>query len=467
MERARKRNIVVSLTSVHRPRGGGRSVPSMGRKDRRRTNRRVIGGSGSAWVLSSGGTQANLDIDFVNDRAWNGSIVSIPSLLTCTRASIGYYTKADGTLQSFSNNVLRYGTNGLLVEEARTNLCIRSQTLDHADWTKAGTTVTADQIAAPDGTTTADQIFETAGGGNIRHIIARQSAVIASSTNTYSIYVKKGTRRYVQLLIVSTHGFDCYFDFDTGTITDTNVVGSGALTSSSVETLANGWFRLILTGVCSSDTTPFLHIALSDRPDNTTGVFQNNSPAYAGSISEYVYAWGAQVEAGAFATSYIPTTASTATRAADAVSMTVASISGFSATAGTAYEQATSINLSNNGGVWTFDNGTSDERLQRWRFGTSSVKTVSDGGVNILNDTGGTLANGATYKHAWAFASGDFAWSLDGGVVGTSVAVGFPTVTTLRFGVDSVGSTIWNSYIKRFAYWNTRLNNAALQALTT
>src|SRR5688572_8607654 len=64
------------------------------------------------WVITSGANIPVLDIDFVNNRAYNAPFsVSIASLLTCTRASTGYYTWADGTLTSFAVDTLRYGTN--------------------------------------------------------------------------------------------------------------------------------------------------------------------------------------------------------------------------------------------------------------------------------------------------------------------------------------------------------------------
>ena len=44
-------------------------------------------GKAHSWIFNSGGTLAALDIDFVNNKAWNGTASSIASLLTCSRAS--------------------------------------------------------------------------------------------------------------------------------------------------------------------------------------------------------------------------------------------------------------------------------------------------------------------------------------------------------------------------------------------
>jgi hypothetical protein len=144
-----------------------------------------------AWVLRSGGTAATLDIDFVNGNAWNGGpgSASITALLACTRATpaAAYYTNANGTLVTFAANTLRYGTNGLLVEEARTNLCLRSQEFDNATWELGNNTVTANQDTAPDGTVTADLVTLT----DISHNPHQQITVSASTDYTFSFYAKR------------------------------------------------------------------------------------------------------------------------------------------------------------------------------------------------------------------------------------------------------------------------------------
>lgn len=84
-------------------------------------------GRSSSWVLSGSGTLADLDLDFVNNRGWQGLLASPASLVTCTRAISGtghvydYAEDANGVWYPFSANTPRITNKGLLVEESRTN----------------------------------------------------------------------------------------------------------------------------------------------------------------------------------------------------------------------------------------------------------------------------------------------------------------------------------------------------------
>ena len=67
----------------------------------------------------------SVDMDFVNGRYYGGTTAS---LLSCSRASIGYAKNADGTLTQFGNDTLRISVGtGLLVEDARTNVVLMEQ----------------------------------------------------------------------------------------------------------------------------------------------------------------------------------------------------------------------------------------------------------------------------------------------------------------------------------------------------
>ena len=86
----------------------------------------------TTWWL----TDALIDLDFSDARYYDSSdpTVVVTDFLSCSRASIGYAKNADGTLTLFGTDTLRFGVGtGFLVEDARTNNCIHSQTKDTND----------------------------------------------------------------------------------------------------------------------------------------------------------------------------------------------------------------------------------------------------------------------------------------------------------------------------------------------
>ncbi len=135
------------------------------------------------WALSSDGTllgRATLDIDLVNDRAFvsPSSTPTISSLISCTRASPGFYTSSAGVLT-------------LKGSAARTNLILQSQALG-TTWAAGGAshpTVTSDTSTAPDGTLTADTVTFT--GSN--SYLFQSLTFVASKTYTVSVYAKVAT----------------------------------------------------------------------------------------------------------------------------------------------------------------------------------------------------------------------------------------------------------------------------------
>ena len=199
---------------------------------------------------------------------------------------------------------------GGLLEEARTNLCLQSQALDDAAWTKANSTITANAISSPDGTTTADKIVEnTATAAHLA--VSSFGTITANATCTVSAFVKSGERARIRIDLADAgvNGCQALFNLGTVSVTSSGALGTGTYTSSSITAFPNGWFRLVVTGkVDAAAVSAGIRILLADGA---------GSISYTGDGSSGAYAWGAQLEAGAFATSYIPTTAATVTRAAD------------------------------------------------------------------------------------------------------------------------------------------------------
>jgi hypothetical protein len=175
-----------------------------------------------------------------------------------------------------------------------------------------------------------------------------------------------------------------------------------------------------------------------------------------------------QLEQGAFATSYIPTTGATATRATEVAEIT--SISSFyNQSEGTIFAEGsvqTSLNLP---ALVSIDNSTADERLQLRRNDTSSQGffTVVDGGNPLAGiQTGSWTTSSQVAKMAAAYKVDDFAASFGGGAAATDTGGTIPTPTRLQIG-RGISAAVANGHIRKIAYWPRRLSNTLLQQLTT
>lgn len=178
-----------------------------------------------------------------------------------------------------------------------TNLLTYSEAFDNAAWTKNATTVTADQIANPaDGLVTADLILETAATSN--HNVLQASTVTATPT-LWSVVAKAAGRGFILLRFQdsASGAFTAFFDISAGIF----LSGAGGNSPGTVQPLGDGWYRCIMSFTPAAGAGQ-ARIYLS--PDGSTTL-------YAGDVTKGVYLWGAQVNAGASAGPYIPTTNAT------------------------------------------------------------------------------------------------------------------------------------------------------------
>jgi hypothetical protein len=204
-------------------------------------------------------------------------------------SSVGEYIPTTSTINSaprFDHNPTTGESLGLLVEEQRTNLLVRSEEFDEASWTKvASSTIATNQTAAPDGTLTADLL--TSAAATLFSGAVRQSPTVVSGTAyTLSAFFKKNNWRYVGLrLNTGVNGATervPFYDFDTDTLSNGGVTGA---TITRV-LLPNGWVRIALT-FTTTTTTGTSDIWLTDSVGAT-------QPVKAG--TESVFIWGAQLE---------------------------------------------------------------------------------------------------------------------------------------------------------------------------
>jgi hypothetical protein len=176
------------------------------------------------------------------------------------------------------------------------NLVFQSQAYNNAYWSANSSVTRADnQTTAPDGSSTAGTItsINAVYGG-----LLRQTPVVTSTTYTLSAYVKKNNWSYVGLRLGSLSGAGdryAYFNFDT-LATSTNGISGATFTATSV---GSGWYRIVLSGVVTASAGAACDVAI---------VASDGASATNNGAGQIVYVWGVQLELGATANTYIPTT---------------------------------------------------------------------------------------------------------------------------------------------------------------
>jgi hypothetical protein len=376
-----------------------------------------------------------------------------PSPYVATTASAFYGPR-------FDYDPVTLAPRGLLIEEARTNLLTYSAEFDNAIWGKSNATVAANVTASPDGTTNADTITEDSATST--HGVSQISGSTATGAFSFSVFVKANGRSGVNLFLRNGGGgniAEAFFNLSAATATVSGMLlqTGWSAASAAIQVLANGWYRCVISatadGTLTQAKTGFI------RLNNGTG----SNPSYAGNGTSGIFAWGADLEAGAFATSYIPTVASTVSRSADVATMTGTNFSTWwNATQGTFVVDADTVQASGN------------RMIEASAGSLSRVVDIYAAGGPVVQMYNGTTAYstsnnftlGSPIKVAGAYQTANYAVVLNGGTVRTDAAVLVNTADSLQIGRFSGASNYLNGHIRAIAYYNTRLPNTQLQTLT-
>jgi hypothetical protein len=383
-----------------------------------------------------------------------------------TRATTATRFNSAGLIESVASGVPRldYYTSGgtagcpaLLVEASAQNVLLQSETFN-TSWTLVGLNAFGSGSVAnstgttdPFGGTNSDYIQENASAGT--HVILQTPAgQVSGTTYTFSCFVKSAQRTQVNFLNNAGGGANATFNLSAGTAT----LGVGV--SALIQNYGNGWYRCILTYTPTATVNFNVQVRLADASGNTS---------YTGTGTSGLYIFGAQLETGSVATSYIPTTAAAVTRNADVINLT-GSVSGcIGQTEGTIYWEG-AINRYDRV-FFTLASGTSTTQCVRLQTtGAGLIQgVVLSGTAQCIIGTLAAVTLGQFYKVAFAYKENDFVLYLNGVQQNTDTSGTLPTNLNSVYLLNSNGTEITDQRCRAAALYTTRLTNAELAALTT
>jgi hypothetical protein len=235
------------------------------------------------------------------------------------RATTATRVNSAGLIESVAANVPRInypiggGCPHWLVEPQRTNLLLRSEEFDNAYWTKENfIQITPNDATAPDGLLTADKLFVTSGSTGFNRT-SRAVNVTIGQNYCFSIFVKPNGYNFFLIRVqnfLPSGLVNIAFNLTDKTITFAESGLTGFITEKE-----NGWIRLGFFGVANTSTP---NLFFRPQPNAT---IDNTISAFTGDGTSGAYIWGAQLEQGSTASSYIPTVATAITRNADVITV--------------------------------------------------------------------------------------------------------------------------------------------------
>lgn len=415
-----------------------------------------------------------------------GGFETLDSRITFTRASIGTRVNSRGLIETKQANEPRLDYDpatlqprGLLVEEARTNLCDYSAIFNLGGWSSSGIVTFDVGQVAPDGGVMRKVCAAATLSGHYIEFVATQDATVQTCFSFYAKFVDASDPtirvRIYDWLNVSNSVL-VGINLQTGTIsTPASAVGVGSNPVASIEPFNNGIYRIRLSGIPGNSVGGTVRYRIALRDEST----------YQGDGASGIFAWGVQIENATFPTSYIPTSGATVLRAADAPNILGASLSWFSGSAGSFLTQFTSyghipVAASAFPRAFELAEGTPNNRIAIAATNSSTpgpqalypYLSVRSGGVETAGlyayANAGVLP-GTAQKAAAAYEVNNYTFVEGLRTPQTSGAGALPVGIdrmSIGNGNASGGLNALNGAVKSVVYFPTRLADARLQALT-
>jgi len=359
----------------------------------------------------------------------------------------------------FDHDPVTFACKGLLIEESRTNLATYSEDFS-LGFAIERASIDPNITTAPNGSTTADKLIEDTTPSN-NHRLTR-IVNLSAIPYTFSVFAKASERSWIRLtLFDNVTARQVWFNVSAG------VIGTQSGAIGQIQSFGNGWWRCSITATGLAFISSQANIALATA---------DNISAYTGDGTSGLFLWGAQLEAGSFPTSYIPTAAAAVPCSADVCSITGSDFTGFyNQSEGTAVTKVT--NASGIGSLtqypFSFSGSSATELLIVYRSGSAAItpRACRFGSVVLNNDTlldspdAGVFADNAISIAGFAIKLNNFAGSFNGNLI-TDTTVSLPAVDRMFIGNRVDGTRTWNGHIAYIRYYKKRLPDAKLQSLT-
>jgi len=369
------------------------------------------------------------------------------------RATTATRVNSAGLIESVAVNVPRIDyTNGscpsLLVEPQRTNLLTYSNDFSNGSWGKVGITTVLGTQVNPEGIASTYSISNTTLGDSY---LEKQGLPITAGNYTMSVFIKNvdnvaTTRLMAVHLTQGSVTSELTYTWATNTFT---LSGTNAINGSSV-LFANGWVRLTFTYSIGALVT-----------NHWSRLYANFNLT----VTKSALVYGYQLEAGSYATSYIPTVASTVTRNADVIYKTgISSLIG--QTEGTIFWEGYLSSSVNSGQlVGVGKSGYDVIRIQKEDNNSLSIQVYNNGFIFIKAFT---FTNGYN-KIAFAYKSGNSFCYLNGVKATFDTSAFTPTGVLDQFTINNLWGSSDNTkqYINSTQLYKTALTDTECINLTT
>lgn len=405
-----------------------------------------------------------LSLDFIGNQ-------TLDPRITFARASIATRFDSSGTLVTMTNNQPRYDFNpstlvqrGLLMEETRTN-SIRNNTMVGAVAGTPGTLPTNWFTYVSSGTGVAQNVIGTGTQNGVAYVDI-QFVGTPSATANWSVIFEPAGAMAAATGQSWTGSF--WLRFSAGSLTNVSspvifideTAGATFVTGGTyATTLTSTWERKAQARTLSGGGTV---------TSANLGVRFNVT---AGQPIDITLRIGLpQFEQGAFETSVIPTSTAAVTRAADTATMTGTNFSNwYRQSEGTMYAEYSlnALNPAAGQNALSINAASNLNRLNLRSFqgASNNAFIVTTAGTGVASLVSALAVAGVVQKLAGAYRTDDFAYSDKGGTVQTDNLGGLPTPIQAQLG-HALGLEQLNGHLRRIDYYNVRLPNSRLQAIT-